>query len=129
VQKIVDSYLLKFTVIAGGAGLTAVIFMAFFIIQKVPVFLMAYVISFVFVGSNFLAIRKINLDDQNRFFKVFGWTLAIRFVMVIAALVIILKLINNHQIFFTVSFIISYICHSVIEIIFLSKILETDTKK
>jgi hypothetical protein len=129
VQKIVDTYLLKFTVITGGAGLTAIIFMAFFAMQKVPVFLMAYVISFVFVGSNFLAIRKINLDDQNRFFKIFGWTLAIRFVMVIAVLVVILKMINNHQIFFTVSFIISYICHSVIEIIFLNKILETDTKK
>lgn len=106
----------------------AAVILAFFSPAKTGIFVMAYLLSFIFTGSNLLVMRKVDLEDQNRFFKIFGWSLAIRFVMVIGTIVLALKLINNHQIFFTISFIISYICHSVIEIIFLNKILEIDTK-
>lgn len=128
-QKVVDTYLLKFVKIslliyvpaAAGLGLTA--------FPKLTPFTWAYLLSFTFTGSNFLVMRKIDLNDHSRFVKIFGISLAVRFIAVIGAILYILKTKNSHQIFFTISFIISYICHSVTEIIFLNKILETDTKK
>lgn len=88
---------------------------------------LAYLLSYLFVGSNFIAIGKIDLNDHKKFYRFFLISLAARFLFMIAALVFVLEVIKIHQIFFTVSFIISYIFHSVIEIIFINKILETDS--
>lgn len=126
-QKTVDKYLLKFTAIAASLFILAGMILVVFHPVKVQIFTIAYLISFVFTGTNFLVMRKVELNDHSRFTRIFGGSLVIRFVLVIAALIFMLKVLNNHQIFFTVSFIISYICHSVTEIIFLNKILETDT--
>ena len=128
-QSVVDTYFIRFSTFA--AGIFAIVTVGIFILAQLSIypFLCAYLLSYIFVGSNFLVMRKIKLDDNKRFVRIFGISLAVRFLLVLAALVIGLKTINNHQIFFTVSFIISYICHSVIEIIFLNKILQTDTEK
>lgn len=88
--------------------------------------LLAYLLSFIFVGSNFFVICNIRGGDDTKFYRQFFISMALRFVLIIAALVLILKTIKIHQIYFTVSFIISYIFHSVIEIISINKILETD---
>lgn len=128
-QREADTYLLKFSAIAGGLFIIVALLLALFEPEKFITFCIAYLLSFVFTGSNFLVMRKMKLDDQSKFTRIFGTSLVVRFLLVIAVLIFMLKALNNHQIFFTVSFIISYICHSVIEIIFLNKILETDTKK
>lgn len=128
-QHEADTYLLKFAAIAGSLFVIVSLILILVEPGKLIFFCFAYLLSFVFTGSNFLVMRKVELDDQSKFTRIFGSSLVVRFLLVIAALIFMLKALNNHQIFFTVSFIISYICHSVIEIIFLNKILETDTKK
>jgi len=116
-------------------SIAAILFSAFSVIfwlyppQWLGPFVSAYGLSLIFTGSNFWVMRKLNLCDHSQFMRLFGISLAIRFLVVLSALLLILSIINNHQIFFTVSFIISYICHSVMEVIFLNKILETDIKE
>jgi len=90
-------------------------------------FSLAFLLSYLFVGSNFITLRKLDADDHKKFYRVFLFSLAARFSLMIAALIFVLAVIKIHQIFFTVSFIISYIFHSVIEIIFINQILETDS--
>ena len=85
-----------------------------------------YLLSFLFVGSNFFVIKRIKTEKSSNFITWFYISLGIRFLLVLVALVVILKTIKIHQIYFTVSFIISYIFHSVIEIILINKLLETD---
>ncbi|MDX1587020.1 MAG: hypothetical protein R3222_09755 [Balneolaceae bacterium] len=87
----------------------------------------AFLLSYLFVSSNFFTVRYLQLDDHKKFYRIFLISLAARFILVIAALIFVLEVIKIHQIFFTVSFIISYIFHSVIEIIFINQILETDS--
>lgn len=91
-----------------------------------PAAALAYLLSFLFVGSNFFVIRKIYRTKDARFYRHFFVSLAARFVLVLVALVVVLKATKIPQIYFTVSFIISYIFHSVIEIISINKLLETD---
>lgn len=86
----------------------------------------AYLLSFLFVSSNFFVIRNIHRTEESKFYRKFFISLAVRFILVLVGLVLILKGTKIHQIYFTVSFIISYIFHSVIEIISINKILETD---
>lgn len=90
-------------------------------------FSLAYLLSYVFVTSNFIVVRNLDLNDHKKFYRIFLFSLAARFILMIAALIFVLEVIKIHQIFFTVSFIISYIFHSVIEIIFINQILETDS--
>jgi hypothetical protein len=85
-----------------------------------------YLLSFLFVGSNFWVIQKIKKTDVSKFYWQFFISLGIRFTLVIVVLIMILRTTEIHEIYFTVSFIISYILHSVIEIISINKILESD---
>ena len=85
-----------------------------------------FLLSFLFVGSNFFVIKRIKTEKSSNFITRFYLSLGIRFLLVLVALVVIYETIKIHQIYFTVSFIISYIFHSVIEIISINKLLETD---
>ncbi|MEQ9266100.1 MAG: hypothetical protein RLN81_12805 [Balneolaceae bacterium] len=58
------------------------------------------------------------------FGKVFFLSLIVRFVVVLIFFAIILKVIKIDEIYFTVSFIISYLCYSITEMIFFNKFLE-----
>lgn len=91
-----------------------------------PAVSVGFFLSFVFVGSNFFVIKQIKTEKSSNLLRRFYLSLGIRFLLVLVALVVILKTIKIHQISFTVSFIISYIFHSVIEIILITKLLETD---
>lgn len=125
----VDTYLWRFAAWWGGAFVACSLAVALVARHGLAAFAAAYLLSFAFVGSNFLVMRKLDVDDHRRFVRIFGRSLAVRFILVLIAIVAGLSIGNKHQIFFTVSFIISYICHSITEIIFLNKILETDTQK
>ncbi|MDZ7773428.1 MAG: hypothetical protein U5K31_11920 [Balneolaceae bacterium] len=88
----------------------------------------AYLLSFLFTGSNFAVILKIGVDSDRRFYRIFLVSIALRFLLVLGAIYLALAVVKFHHIYFTVSFIISYLFHSVIEIIFLNKTLETEAE-
>lgn len=88
-----------------------------------------YLLSFLFVLSNFSLLSRMNLEEHKKILKRFFITIFGRFAMVLIAYAAVLLFVNINQIFFTVSFIISYIFHSVIEIIFINKILENRHEK
>jgi len=83
-------------------------------------------LSFIFVASNFFVVRHIRKKPHKIFYRRFIISMAVRFIFVLTVLLLVLKVTKFHQIYFTVSFIISYILHSVIEIILINKILQTD---
>ena len=79
--------------------------------------LIAYLIALVFVGgAMWVWVRFWTISSQN-FIKVYYITTLIRFSMVILLLFISLSTIKFDQMFFTVNFIISYLYHSVIELL------------
>ena len=79
--------------------------------------LIAYLIALVFVGgAMWVWVRFWTISSQN-FIKVSYITTLIRFSMVILLLFISLSTIKFEQMFFTVNFIISYLYHSVIELL------------
>lgn len=86
----------------------------------------AYLLSMLFVGSVIIVLQKLDAGDNKRFYRVFLITISARFVLVLVAILFVLLVTKIHQIYFTVSFIISYIFHSVNEIIFINKTLENE---
>jgi phosphatidylserine synthase len=91
---------------------------------QIGAILLAHGLSFIFVVSNFLVVHNFRDQSCKRFYRQFYIVLSVRFFLVIVALVVILETTKFHQIYFTVSFIISYILHSVIEVISINKMLE-----
>ncbi|SHE39906.1 hypothetical protein SAMN05443144_101217 [Fodinibius roseus] len=87
---------------------------------------LAYLLSFLFVASYYPVLRNFREARHKIFYRRFLTVLALRFVFVLIMLVVILMVTKFHQIYFTVSFIILYILHSVIEIILINKVLQTD---
>lgn len=62
--------------------------------------------------------------EWNQFNKIFFFSLIGRFFIVVLILGILLGATKIDEIYFTVSFIISYLCYSITEMIFFNKILE-----
>lgn len=125
-QQQMQTYLVRFSVISGVIFLIAGAGVTFYYSGGLVAFVAAYVLSYLFTGSNFFLMRFLSIHNQTRFSYVFGLSVAFRFLLVIGTVTVLLETLNNHQFFFTVSFIISYICHSINEIIFFNKILQTD---
>ncbi len=67
--------------------------------------------------------------EWNQFNKVFFLSLVGRFFIVVLLLGILLGTTKIDEIYFTVSFIISYLCYSITEMIFFTKILEKKSSK
>jgi len=103
------------------------VLLSFFLFKDQAVaILAAQLLSLLFVSSNYFVLRNIRQLSHKIFYRRFLTGLALRFLLVIAGLVIMLRVIYFHQIYFTVIFIISYILHSAIEIVSINKILQTD---
>ncbi len=83
-----------------------------------------YLISFVFVFVSVVALERTWKLNDNTFMNVFWGSTFARFVGIIIVLVLIYGATKIDEIYFTVSFIISYLCHSITEIIFINKILK-----
>jgi hypothetical protein len=114
----------------GFLGLLPVLVMLFFLTAEAATAVLAgYCLSFLFVGSNWIVIRRLYSGESPQFYRRYLRLLLIRFASIIGLLMLILGVTKIDQIFFTVSFIISYIFHSVIEIIFIQKILENENRK
>lgn len=87
------------------------------------------VLSGVFLSSIFIASSAWVLDnfgniESGLFVKVFIFSSAIRFILILMLFAVLIGVTKINEIYFTVSFIISYLCQSVTEMIFINKILQ-----
>ena len=87
-----------------------------------------------FLGSISLIISCWVIDhfrdsSSKVFMRVFFRSLIIRFIATLSLFAIIIDLTKIDEIYFTVSFIISYLCQSVTEMIFYNKILQRNSSK
>ena len=98
----------------------------FWFYSEMGAILLAHTVSLLFVGSIFAVVRNIRKQSHKTFYRHFLIIFSLRFVLVVGVLTLILMITKFHQIYFTVSFIISYILHSVIEIFSINQILQTD---
>jgi hypothetical protein len=92
-------------------------------------FSLAFLLSLAFTGSNFWHVRNVNLRNHALFVHRLYRSIAIRFLLVLGGLILILWVGGKHQIFFIISFMFSYLCLSVFEIISIKKILEINRKR
>ncbi len=89
--------------------------------------LAGYGLGVVTILLHFIASKAFKRLSERNYFRVYFLGIAIRFVLVIALFIWIIIYGKIDQISFTVSFIISYIFHSVIEIILINKKLTNRT--
>ncbi len=87
-----------------------------------------YFIAFLFVLSAAWIHNKFFKIDENRFIKLFYRSFFLRLLLVVIVLTIFLSLSKINEIYFTVSFLISYIYNSVAEMILFNKILSKKSK-
>ncbi|TYP95011.1 hypothetical protein LX73_0305 [Fodinibius salinus] len=123
-QQTYKTVVIQFLIYSGIAFFILLVCVYGFIGAQLWAPVAAYVLSFLFVASNFFIVRKVKKGSGNGFYRQFFVTLSLRFILVIIALVVILKATEFHKINFTVSFIISYIFHSAIEVHSINKIIE-----
>lgn len=83
-----------------------------------------FFLSFIFVFISVVTLDRTWKTSDNTFIKTFWGTMFARFAGIIIVLIIIYGATKIDEIYFTVSFIISYLCHSITEIIFINKILK-----
>lgn len=89
--------------------------------------LIGYFLGLLAVGLQYITSKVILNAQENSFFVFLFSTLFIRFLLVLSIFVLILLTTKIDSLGFTVSFIISYIHHSVIEIILINKKLTNRT--
>ena len=81
-------------------------------------------LSSLFVDSSAWVFETVQKLENEQFIKVYVFSIFIRFVLVLLIFGILLATTKIDEIYFTVSFIISYLCESVTEMIFINKILQ-----
>ncbi len=87
-------------------------------------------LSTIFILSSAWVIEQFWEAESSLFVKVFFFSMAIRFLLVIAVMGILLGITKIDEIYFTVSLIISYLYQSVTEMIFINqKLLKKRNKK
>ncbi len=91
--------------------------------------LAGYFLSFIFVISSTLIVQRFWKSDNETFFKAFILSIPFRFFVVLTVFAILLLVTKIDEIYFTVSFIISYLCHSITETIYINKILKKGSTK
>lgn len=81
-------------------------------------------LSAIFVSSSAWIFDTFKNVENRLFTQIFFFSIAVRFLLVLALFGILLGATKIDEFYFTVSFIISYLCQSVTEMIFLNKILQ-----
>lgn len=81
-------------------------------------------LSSIAISSSAWIFDKFKNAPSKVFTKVFFISTLIRFFLILALFGILVGVTKIDEIYFTVSFIISYLCQSVTEIIFINKILQ-----
>jgi hypothetical protein len=82
------------------------------------------ILSSIFIVSSGWVLHTFRKAENSLFMQVFFFSMVIRFVLVLLLFSILLGLTKIDKIYFTVSFIISYLCQSITEMIFINKILQ-----
>ena len=82
------------------------------------------ILSSVFVLSSAWIFDAYQNAKSRLFIKVYFFSTAIRFLLILLVFGILIGATKINEIYFTVSFIISYLCQSVTEIFFINKILQ-----
>ena len=83
-----------------------------------------FLLSLIFILSSAWVLDNFWNADSKLFVKVFFFSMVIRFLLVLAAMGILLGLTKIDEIYFTVSFIISYLYQSITEMIFFNQLLQ-----
>ncbi len=86
--------------------------------------LCGFFLSTMFIFSSAWILDNFWNADSKLFIKVFFFSMIIRFVLVLAAFGILIGLTKIDEMYFTVSFIISYLCQSITEMIFFNQLLQ-----
>ena len=110
------------------SGILLILSLGFFVIgeQEGVAVVTGVMLSCVFVVSSAWVFDTFRETKTSTFIKIFFASTAIRFLLVIILFGILLGLTKIDEIYFTVSFIISYLCQSVTEMIFINKILQKE---
>ena len=108
------------------SGLLTLLSGAFFVVgeQEGIAVVTGVMLSCVFVISSAWVFDTFRETKTSTFIKIFFFSTAIRFLLVLILFGILLGVTKIDEIYFTVSFIISYLCQSVTEMIFINKILQ-----
>jgi hypothetical protein len=123
-EQAIYKYLMRFLLWSGAFLCIAVPIVGMLFSNELSTFILAYLLSLAFVGSNFWTMRKIKIRAHSQFIRRFYGALAGRFILVLTVFILFFIFGDGHQIFFVLSFIFSYICQSIFEIVFLKKIME-----
>ncbi len=108
------------------SGLLLILSLGFFGIgeQQGIAVVTGVMLSCIFVVSSAWVFDTFFEVNNKAFMKIFFFSTAIRFILVLVLFGILLGFTKIDEIYFTVSFIISYLCQSVTEMIFINKILQ-----
>jgi hypothetical protein len=108
------------------SGILLILALGFFAVgEKQGVAVVAGVmLSCIFVVSSGWIFDRYFGARNKVFLKIFFISTAVRFILVILLFGILLGVTKIDEMYFTVSFIISYLCQSVTEMIFINKILQ-----
>lgn len=104
-------------------------FIFFFEVNQLLAALAGYLLSLIFVISSTIIVNRFWNSDESTFFKAFILSIPLRFFFVLSVFAVLLVVTKIDEIFFTVSFIISYLYHSITETIFINKILKKGSIK
>jgi F0F1-type ATP synthase assembly protein I len=88
-----------------------------------------YLLGFTAVFVHFAVFLWTKRLDNDEFFFHYFLGITIRFLLVLTLFIILVAVLKIEQISFTLSFIISYILHSVIEIILINKMITNFPEK
>ena len=117
-------------VIANFVGLGFVVLTIFFVnLEQFTAILSGFLLSSIFVLSSAWVINFFWDASYKTFIQAFFISLVVRFILVLVMFGVLLGITKIQEIFFTVSFIISYLCQSVMEMIFINKILQKSSSQ
>lgn len=89
--------------------------------------LYGYLLGVAAVVLHLLTLRFLQRFDSKKFIGGYFASILVRFLLVLSLFVLILLFGKIDQFFFTLSFIISYLFHSVIDLILIQKIFAKDS--
>lgn len=110
------------------SGILMLLSLGFFWVgeQQGVAVLSGVMLSAIFVSSSAWIFDAFKNADNRLFTKIFFFSTAVRFLLVLALFGILIGVTKIDEFYFTVSFIISYLCQSVTEMIFINKILQKE---
>ncbi len=115
--------------VMGGAAVF-VLFLSFLVPEEGRSGLFfGYLLGLLAVTSHLVNSSTLSRVGDHHFFRLFYLTMVIRFALVLILFSVFILLTKIDEIFFTLTFIISYLFHSVIDAVIVNKTYSTDSNK